>query len=237
MLSAFSCQGHWPTSPLSRRISESASASCSSPSPIDFVNHKCLHSTLGTFPLLLLSFPSFPRPTSHTLEPSLTFPLLLPKLPIFPEANHSHTLEPSLQKLLYVCKIKFIYPIVSRNEFLSQFSEQLVQITPIVQSHQHHHILASLYSTLPSFPLTAELTVVYHFRTNLLPPVLNFTLFHYPPSNSTLEKAQLLLILLGPTFLKPSFPDKVWKRKNKSTIDIRFLSLLDAVSAPQPMHL
>ena len=69
------------------------------------------------FLFCFLSFPSFPRPTSHTLEPSLTFPLVLPKLPIFPEANHSHTLEPSLQKLLYVCKIKFIYPIVSHNEF------------------------------------------------------------------------------------------------------------------------
>lgn len=95
----FSCQGHWPTFPSSRRISESASASCSSPSPIDFVNHRQYPAPWVHFLFCFLSFPSsFPRPTSHTLEPSLTFPLVLPKLPIFPEANHSHTLEPSLQK-------------------------------------------------------------------------------------------------------------------------------------------
>ena len=98
---------------------------------------------LSHFLFCFLSSPSFPRPTT------VTHWSLLSKNYSMSAKLNSYTLSS---------------PAMS---FLSQFSEQLFQITPIVQSHQHHPSSHPLL-TLPSFPLTrsSQWSII---STNLLP--------------------------------------------------------------------
>ena len=111
------------------------------------ITRACYPAPWVHFLFCFLSSPSFPRPTSHTLEPSL-------------------------QKLLYVCNLKFIYPTVSLNKFSLSVFWTVIPNNTYSSVPSAPPVLAS--STHPSFLFTnSELTVVYHFHQPLA-HVLNF---------------------------------------------------------------
>lgn len=139
-----------------------------------------------------------------------TFPLLLPKLPIFPKANHSHTLEPSLQKLFYACNLKFIYPIVSHNEFSLSVFWTVIPNNTYCSVPSAPPILTS--STHPSFLSTSsELTVVYHFHQPLA-HVLNFL---YSIIHPVIHPGKSPTFINLTVHLLETFLSKVWKRKKQ----------------------
>lgn len=109
-----------------------------------------LSTTRGRYPapwvhflFYFLSSPSFPRPTTVT---------------------HWSLLSKNYSMSAILNSYTLLSPTMS---FLSLFYEQLFQITPIVQSHQHHPSSHPLL-TLPSFPL-AQSSRWSITSTNLLP--------------------------------------------------------------------
>lgn len=188
----FSCQGHWPTFPHGGFLNLPQPLALAS-SPIDFlVNHKgALPSTLGTFPLLLPKLPIFPKANQSHIGAFSHISFCFLSSPSFPRPTTVTHWSLLSKNYSMSAKLNSYTPSSPAMSFLSQFSEQLVQITPIVQSHQHHPSLHPLL-TLSFLSINSELKWAYHFHQPLA-PVLNFlsSIIHPVPP---WKKAQLLLI-------------------------------------------